>query len=157
MQPFLSRSVRAEYAVKAAQVKTAVDVGPVLRRESFRVLVNGRQLGAHEFGRFSQRGKPGRSRRSRKRGGVKVRIEKSGSQRFFPGAFIGGRGKPRPKARRLPAHIFRREGKNRLPIERMFGPSVAQMVAESDRIEDIESFALRTLRTNLERRLSRFR
>lgn len=156
-----SRDIRQEYAIKLREVKSRLTATPV-QDDSFTVKARTNPIPANKFGAYSQKGRIGRPpKKSRKtsRGGVKVRLKKAGKQDFFAGAFINDKGWIMRRTKKSLSSTGRdkkgRKRLNRLPIRRLYGKPVGDMMAEPDRLQRLETFALETLRANLVRQIGR--
>lgn len=109
----ISKEVRLVYNIKAG------DIGRTVRLKRIpggRLLVYiGKVVGLDHFGARGRNVKTARG----KRRGVTVQVRKDRSRRLVAGGFVGGKGRV----------IFKREARSRLPIERLYGPSIPQMVS----------------------------
>jgi len=112
----LSRQVRQVYNIKAGDVSRSVVIRKIAQG---RVLVyQGRMIGLDKF-----TARPRKVRTAAgKRIGVTVQVRKDRGRKLVKAAFIAGRGQV----------IFKRTGEDRLPLERLFGPSIAHMIGQSD-------------------------
>ena len=107
---FISKNVRQEYTVKAGDIRKSV--GTRIRRPSRTSAAldyKGSTISLRRFG--------ARKRQVNGRPGVSVAVKK-GQRKVVKGGFSHGNGP-----------IFKRIGRSRLPIEKLFGPSVPQMVS----------------------------
>jgi hypothetical protein len=115
----ISREVRLTYNVKAGSISKKVTIK---RLPGARLLAYvSPALGLDKFG---ARGKNVKTAHGKRRG-VTVQVKKTGGRKLVKGGFTGGKGKV----------IFQRTGDSRLPIERLFGPAIAQMVSNPTVIE----------------------
>ena len=89
-----------------------------------------------------------------KQGASGVRAVVWGKAQHYAGAFMGPR--PGAIAIRLGGHAFVRTGKARLPIEKMFGAGVAQVMAQADVESMIRGYAGERLDANVARQLRRY-
>ena len=125
----ISVKVRDRYTIQAREVSRAVKI----RRQRLSALEARGLLytgAAVPLDRFSITERNIRSARGRRRG-VTARVLKRGPRKIVKGAFaqdISGR------------KIFKRRGREQLPINRLFGPSVPQMVDDADVRDHIEAF-----------------
>jgi len=115
----ISREVRQSYNIKAGDIGRAVRL---TRIPGGRLLIYiGKAIGLDHFG---ARGKNVKTAHGRRRG-VTVQIRKDRARKLVSGGFVGGKGK----------FIFKRAGESRMPIERLYGPSIPQMVSNNAVIE----------------------
>jgi hypothetical protein len=116
----ISKEVRVTYNIKAG----AIGKNVALRRlpEGRLLLYTGPLIGLDKFG---ARGKNVKTAHGKRRG-VTVQVKKTAARKLVKGGFVGGKGKV----------IFKRTGESRLPIKRLFGPAIAQMVANQAVIDD---------------------
>lgn len=68
--------------------------------------------------------------------GVSYRIDKRESRKKLPGAFTGPR--PGVTSVKLGGHVYRRRGKSRLPIQKLFGPSPWGVFVKNSREKPIK-------------------
>lgn len=86
--------------------------------------------------------------------GVKYKIKRGGGMRMRKSAFMGP--KPGAIARRLGGHAFRREGKSRLPIQKMMGVSPWGVFVKKKMLKPTTQAMEAELKKQIERRI-RFR
>jgi len=85
-----------------------------------------------------------------------VSVSPKGVRWRIPGTFIAPMKKGGKRAGKTVGYgIFRREGKNRYPLEQQYGPSVPQMVDNEDVQEAVEKGAQERLSKNLEHEVDR--
>lgn len=108
----ISKEIRQLYNVKAGDVGKSVRLQ---RIQNGRLLIyTGRMIGLDKFGARPKKVKTKHGRRT----GVSVVVRKTGGRKVVKHGFIGNvHG----------AKIFKRETDARLPIRRLFGPSIAHM------------------------------
>jgi len=123
----VSRQIRQIYNIKAAEVSRSATIK---RLTDGRMLIyTGRMIGLDKFDAKQRlvrtsskvRNEKGRLVKGR-RFGVTVRVRKDRGRKLVTQAFLGGSGTG--GSRNL---IFKREGPERLPINRLYGPSLAHM------------------------------
>lgn len=126
-----SKGARKRYTVKAAAVKESLKVERAsYKRPDALILSQGAPIPLSRF-----------DVRSYKRGPMKARVRKGGPKRPIPGAFRGSGSLPSSRvfrrvpgaAKRVPSKgRFSGTGVKRQPIEQMFGPSVPQMIGNTE-------------------------
>lgn len=121
------RDIGAEYNLKAGRIAE----GLAVRNTADGIALIGRARGINAI-QFRATWSP------RMKGGARYAIKRGGSRAGHDGAFIAT-GK---SGNRL---VFERQGKSRLPLQAVYGPSVAQMLKHGRRPERLAEFALRTL------------
>lgn len=139
-----SRLVRGVYNVRAAQVRKSFRVASASRdRLAASASSTGRNVSLIHFG--ARPGKPG-GRRPRR--GVSVSV--MSGRKIIPGSFVA----------RMPnggVGVFRRkEGAGRLPIRKLVGPSVPQMLDHEDVQPGLESGAHERFNKTLDHELDRY-
>lgn len=82
-----------------------------------------------------------------------VRAIINGSQRRYPGAFMGPR--PGVLAKRLGGHVWVRTSSARLPIEQLFGPSVPEELVRGESEREFRHLATTMLPDRVMHELSR--
>jgi hypothetical protein len=108
----ISQEVRLTYNIRAGDIAKAVDI---LRIPGGRII--GYTGAVVHLDRFGARGKNVKTAHGKRRG-VTVQVKKTAGRKLVKGGFVGGKDKA----------ILKRVEKNRYPLERLFGPSIAQMV-----------------------------
>lgn len=131
-----SKFTRQTYNVKARQVKESFSVQYANKNDLMAYAQS--KGGTISLYRFGARPRHPRGRRPRR--GVSVKV--MDVRKKIPGSFIAA-----PKGG---IGIFRRKGSSRFPIEKLYGPSVPQMVDNVDAIPDIEHGAEERFSKNLE-------
>jgi len=97
-----SKGIRKDRNLKAGLIKKQMRLRKASRSRLRAVIVaTGKVISLREYG----------AKATRK--GVTVKVSKSKGRQLVPGAFFGPGG-----------HVFRREGKKRLPIRKLWGPSL---------------------------------
>lgn len=106
----LSREIRQVYTVKAGDISKSVTIR---RISNGRMLIyTGRMIGLDKFGVRSKKVSTPRGKRT----GATVQVRKDRGRKLVKQGFMA-KGKL----------VFQRTGDERLPIERLFGPSIAHM------------------------------
>lgn len=123
----ISRKVRETYNIKAGDIGRAVQLRKLQSEPGRLLLYTGRMIGLDKFGARPKNIKTARGRRK----GVTVQVKKTAGRKQLKGGFIGGKGKV----------VFTRQGPERLPIERKFGPSIAHMAGNKTVLADFEAHA----------------
>lgn len=85
--------------------------------------------------------------------GVTYRIKKGGGRQFVPSAF-GPPGGKRTGIARLGFHVYRREGKSRRPIRKLFGPSPYGVAERANIKPEVMSETQSLLNKNVLRRMN---
>lgn len=137
-----SRGVRQEYNVKARPIRESFSVHQASRTQlSVRVASTGSPISLYHFGPRPRQ--PGR----RPKRGVSVKV--TDVRKKIPGSFIANVGSTRG--------VFQRKGRSRLPILKLTGPSVPQMLNEvsSDLQQGAEERFSKNLDHEIERNLRR--
>lgn len=130
----IRKEVRDEYTVKAQEVKDRLEsVRASTSRLAAKVTAKGRPLGLEKFRVNPKTVNPRRKKQ------LKISVKK-GSAKEILGAFIGNQGNEK---------VFIRDGKPRLPISRLFGPSVPQMIGNDEIVEQINESAYVTYQKNI--------
>lgn len=116
----VKRALRKQSSIPNAIVQRSVKFLPAATRAGGRVEVaihgSGRELSLKMFGARQFKA------------GVRARVW--GQLQMYPGGFMGP--KPGAIAAKLKGHAFVREGKSRLPISKMFGPSIAKEIVKDE-------------------------
>lgn len=137
----MSKKVREQYLVSAADVKKTIGITKATTsRPSAIVKSMGKRIGLAKF-----RTSPGAPRPTKPPSTYKVQVKKDSGLKAVEGGFLasvnGGVG------------FFRRVGSSRLPITRLMGPSVPQMIGAKDVITWVETQAKNTLNTRIQHEL----
>ena len=107
----VSREIRQLYNVKAGEVSRSATIK---RLTDGRMLIyTGRMIGLDKFSARPKRFRTAAGKRT----GVTVQVRKDRGRKVVKSGFVAGKG----------AVIFKREGPERLPINRLYGPSLAHM------------------------------
>lgn len=109
----MSKEIRATFVISASKVSESLKVNKAIAKGGlFRMEASlespsqrGRSINLINFGA------------KQVKGGVSVKISRNGSRKLIPGAFIGNKGRT----------VFKREGKDRLPIKALQTIDIAQM------------------------------
>lgn len=106
-----NRAIRTRRALSASAVNKAMDIRKAnLGRLTSSLVVTGRPIPLKDY----------KARQTAK--GVTVKVSQ-GPRKLVSGAFIVGR---------LGGHVYRRTGKARLPIEKLFGPSLPSTFVQDE-------------------------
>ena len=113
--------IRKTYNIKSSDLKNEIKVSRATKgAKRFRLTVTHKGLALVKFGSARQTKK-----------GVNVTVKKGGRQ-SIKSAFITEVGKGRHRG------VFKREGKARLPIKELFGPSAMQLMSSDEAQKHIE-------------------
>lgn len=128
------RDIQAEYNLKAGRIAAGLAVRDTA--EGVKLIGRSRGINAIEF----------RATWSRRMKGARFTIKRGGDRSAHEGSFIatGNSGN------RL---VFERQGKARLPLQAVYGPSVGQMLKHGRRPERLAEFAIRVLEAEQRRLL----
>jgi len=120
----ISKRVRKDVAIKASTVKDSLSIQKARRRpQPVAVLdVDPKPIPLKHYG----------ARQVRK--GVSVRVKKAGGRKLVKSAFI---------VKKYGSHVYQRKGKARLPLKRLLGPSVRNIVEPMR--SDLEHYIKKTL------------
>ena len=130
----IRKGVRTKYTVQATDVKDRLDsVRASPSKLAAKVTAKGRPIGLDKFKVSPKTVNPRRKKQ------LKISVKK-GSAKEILGAFIGNQGNEK---------VFIRDGKPRLPISRLFGPSVPQMIGNNEVVEQINQSAYETYHKNI--------
>jgi hypothetical protein len=137
----MSKKVREVYLVPAAEVKKTIGITKATTsRPSAIVKSMGKRIGLAKF-----KTSPAAPRPANPPSAYKSQVKKSGGLKVVEGGFLanvnGGVG------------FFRRTGSSRLPIARLMGPSVPQMIGQKSVIEWVELQAKNMLNTRIQHEL----
>ena len=144
----ISKSVRGRYNVTARAIAARLKLGMSSNDTEATLAYRGTRIGLVNFSAQFRRVKTSRGKRQ----GATVRVHKANGRKLVKGGFIaqGAGGN---------VHVFKRVGKSRSPIKALKGPSVPQMVKQSqvekDAQELIQTEYPRILTNKLEYYLSR--
>lgn len=129
------RDIGAEYNLKAQRIAAGLNVRNTA--DGIALVGKSRGINAIEF----------RATWSRRfKGGARFAFKRGGSRDGQPDSFIAtGR-----SGNRL---VFERQGKRRLPLQGVYGPSVGQMLKHGRRPERLAEFAIRVLESEQRRLL----
>lgn len=136
----LKKEIRKDYHIKAGDVQsTLVVTRATLSNLGSEVRSKGNLIALDKFKVSPKTINP------RRKSPVKVAVKKSGSKPL-PGAFMAEINGPK---------LFKRTGKKRLPIQRLFGPSIPQMLGNEGIREEIESQGQQTFHIRLNHEINR--
>lgn len=140
IQSNVSKEVRKEYNIKAGDVKATLTKTKASRSNlQAEVRSKGQTIPLDRFKVTPKTVNP------KRRGQLKISVKKGGVKQVL-GAFIANLGGVK---------VFKREGEKRLPIERLFGPSVPQMLGNDGIVEKINLEAKNTFERRLEHEVNR--
>lgn len=135
-----SKKLRQEYNVKAGDIKETLAITKASGNNLGAVVLStGGTIGLEKFKVSPKTVKP------RRKSPIKVAVKK-GPTKPLPGAFpadISG------------IKIFRRKTNARLPIERLYGPSVPQMIDQEGIRDPLEQLGIETFHARLEHEIRR--
>jgi len=138
----ISKEIRSVVNVKKAAIDKAISVKGKATAQSLRGAVSLRKearIGLQHFG--------GRQNKS----GVSYKISKQGGRKSIAGAFMGA--KPGQLAPKLYGGVFRRAGKTRLPIVKLYGVSPFGAYVKNDLDEAEVVFINKNLQNQMDRRI----
>lgn len=136
----VKKEIRKEYVIKAADVQKTLKISKATRSNlKGEVKSTGSPIGLDKFKVSPRTVNP------RRKTPIKVGVKK-GSVKKLLGAFV---------ADVNGAKVFKREGKARLPINKLFGPSVPQMLSNEDVRAVIEREGQQTFLTRSEHEINR--
>ena len=146
---FISKTVRQHYNVKAAKIKD--NLTETRRKDPIveRVLIyTGGQVSLINFGAKKARVA------GTKRKGASVIVKKSSGRKIIKGenkygAFIA-------TGKNGNTHVFMRETESRMPIRKLSGPSVAQMIGAAEMTKEIDQFVKAEMPKQIEHELDYF-
>lgn len=142
-----AKAITAEYRIKKKDVSAVMKRTKAAGERLFaQVAIGGKKLPLDKF-RYSPKDRAKKAKR-----GIKVYMRK-GSATVFNGTFLGN-SKNAKSGEGTGLKIFKRLGKKRLPIKRLLGPAVWQMLKD-DSIKTIEANAAERLAKNFEHEISR--
>lgn len=123
MATLLPREIQKEYHVKNATLKDTIRRNKASRaRLVAEVKSSGKVIGLNHFKVTPKTVQPRRKKQ------IKIAVSKKNGMKQIMGAFV---------ANANGIKVFKREGKKRLPIGRLFGPSVLQMADEENIVEAV--------------------
>ena len=136
----ITKEVHKDYHIKAADVKETLKIFKANRSNlSAEVKSRGKTIGLDKFKVSPKTVNPKRKSQ------LKIAVKKDGVKQIL-GAFIASLNGTK---------VFTRDGKNRLPITRKFGPSVPQMIGSDETSEKINHQAYVTYETRLNHEINR--
>lgn len=134
MNSNIQKEVRKDYHVKAGDIKKSLNsVRASPNKLVAQVTSKGKLMGLDKFKVTPKTVNPKRKSQ------LKIAVKKDGVKQIM-GAFV---------ASIHGTKIFKREGKKRLPIERLMGPSIPQMIGNEEKVEVIEQQSWITYNKNL--------
>lgn len=136
----ISREVRSEYAIKAGDIKETLEKKRANRNDlSAHVKSKGGVIGLDHFKVLPKTVQPKRKKP------IKIGVKK-GSTKDLPGSFV---------ADKNGLKVFIRNTRKRLPIRRLYGPSVPQMLKNEGVQESLNEKARVMFEQRLEHEISR--
>lgn len=136
----LKKEVRAKYHVKAGDIQKTLKIKRASAGKlSAEVRSSGSPISLEKFKVSPKTVNP------RRKTQLKIAIKKNGTKQIL-GAFIADVNGNK---------VFKRVSKHRLPIEKLFGPSVPQMAAEEGVVENVNAKAAETYEQRLEHEINR--
>ena len=136
----VTKGVREQYHIKAGEVKNNLKKTKATRSTlAAEVRARGPAIPLDRFKVSPKTVQPNRKKQ------LKVAVKKDGTKQIM-GAFI---------ANLSGVKVFKREGKGRLPIARLFGPSVAQMAGNEKIVNNANEKAVVTFETRLNHEVNR--
>jgi hypothetical protein len=136
----IGKEIRKEYVIKAGDIKETITVSKASRAKlSATARSKGNLIGLDKFKVSPKTINPNR------KSSIKIGVKKSGVKQVM-GAFVADLGGVK---------VFKRKDKDRLPIQRLFGPSVPQMLANEDIRAEIEKQGQETFDQRLEHEINR--
>ena len=136
----ITKEVRARYHIKAGDVKNTIKKTKASKSNlSAEVRSTGSTIPLDKFKVSPKTVNPKRKTQ------LKISVEKNGVKQVT-GAFV---------ANINGLKVFQRERKSRLPIKRLFGPSVPQMIGQQQIVENINEKAVTTYNTRLNHEINR--
>ncbi|WP_445506703.1 phage tail protein [Niallia sp. 03190] len=136
----VSKETRKEYLIKAADIKATLSKTRA-SRSTMSAIVSSRS-GAIPIDRFKVSPRTVQPKRKKP---IKIAVKK-GNLRESLGAFVSDINGIK---------VFKREGKKRLPIDRLFGPSVPQMIGNEEIRTKINQEGLDTFNRRLDHEINR--
>lgn len=136
----IPKEVRKDYHVKSSDVKDTLKVFKAsASRLQGEVKATGKLIGLEKFKISPDNVDPRRKKQ------LKIAVKKDGTKQIL-GAFIASiQGKK----------VFKRDGKSRLPISRLMGPSVPQMIGNKENVETINQNAYFTYEKRINHEINR--
>lgn len=136
----LKKEVRAKYHVKAGDIQKTLKIKRASAAKlSAEVRSTGSPISLEKFKVSPKTVNP------RRKTQLKIAIKKNGTKQIL-GAFIADVNGNK---------VFKRVGKNRLPIDKLFGPSVPQMADEEGVVDVVNTKAAETYEQRLEHEINR--
>jgi hypothetical protein len=140
----MSKKVREEYAIKASDIKNAVNITrATTSKPDATVKSAGKKINLAKFRISPTAPRPNNPPKD----GYKVQVKKSEGLKVVPRGFLvnsnGG------------LAFFQRTGSSRMPIKRLMGPAVPEMIGNKSVIEWVENEAQKMLNSRVEHELQR--
>lgn len=135
MNANITKEVRKDYHVKATDIKKSLNsVKASPSKLTAEVRSKGKLVGLDKFKVSPKTVNPKRKSQ------LKIAVKKNGVKQIM-GAFI---------ANLNGTKVFKRDGKKRLPVSRLMGPSIPQMIGNEKNVEQIELKSWVTYQRNLD-------
>jgi len=140
----MSKKVREQYVIKASDIKSTINISKATSSKPYAIVKStGKKIDLTMFKINPKDARP----QNQPKGGYKSQIKKEGGLKVVPRGFLvnarGGLG------------FFQRTGSSRMPIARLMGPSVPQMIGNKNVIESIEKEAQSMLNNRIDHELQR--
>lgn len=136
----ISKETRVKYHVKTADIKETIQVTKASKSSlAAEVRSKGKPIPLDHFKVSPKTVNPKRKSQ------LKIAVKKNGVKQVL-GAFV---------ANLSGVKVFKRESDKRLPIARLFGPSIPQMIGNDDSVEKINQKAWVTYETRLNHEINR--
>lgn len=140
----ISKKVREQYVVKASDVKDSLHITKATVGYPVAVVKStGKKLNLTKFRISPIEPRP----TSPPKNGYRVEVKKSEGLKTVPRGFLA--------YTKNSLGFFQRTGSSRMPIKRLMGPSIPEMIGHEDTIEYIESEARSMLNKRIEHELER--
>jgi hypothetical protein len=140
----MAKKVREQYVVKAADIKDTIKITKATSQKPVaEVRSVGKKINLTKFKTSPHEPRP----KNPPKGGYKSQVKKEGGLKAVPKGFlVNVRGT---------LAMMQRVGKERLPIKRLMGPSVPEMIGRKNVIEWVETEAKSMLNNRIDHELKR--
>lgn len=137
----IKKEVRSKYHIKAGDIQNTIVRKKATRSTLYtEVRSKGNLIGLDKFKVLPKNPNPKRKKP------IRVAVKKEGGAKQLVSSFV---------ADIYGNKVFERKGKNRLPIQRLFGPSVPQMIDNADVRNKIEQAGIDMFSKRLEHEMNR--
>lgn len=141
----MAKKVREQYTVKSSAVKDSIVITRATADKPFAIVKSaGKKINLAKF-RISPTER--KSPKNPPRGGYKVQVKKSEGLKPVPRGFL-------LESSSGTLAFFQRLGAARLPIKRLMGPAIPQMINHAQTVEYIESEARKMLNNRIDSELA---